>query len=102
LYTILKFFLNIIHLNFFVYNIEINMGVFGNILGNALGQAGGQFFGGDAGRQTGGSIGGTLGNFLPFKKGGKVVMVSKKDAYKNVIHRSMGGPIPKMKAAKRK
>ena len=80
------------------------MPAFGSILGNALGSAAGQYFGGDAGRQAGGSIGGTLGNFLPFKKGGKVIRVTKADAYKHILHRSMGGPVPplKMKASKRK
>jgi hypothetical protein len=39
---------------------------------------------------------------LPFKKGGKVHLVTKHEAYKNVLHRSMGGPIPTMKVVKRR
>jgi hypothetical protein len=75
------------------------MGIFGQALGRGLGMIGRHFL--PISGVNGGDVGEKIGSFLPFKKGGKVVKVSKKEAYKHVISCSMGGPVPKLKHKKK-
>jgi hypothetical protein len=66
-------------------------GFFGEVLGNALGKIGSHFL--PIPGVDGGQVGQTIGGFLPFKKGGKVKKITKKDMYKAVLHKSMGGVV---------